>query len=398
MIEKIIFYILAFAIFIIVFGKLIKRNDTTYVYLLFLEFLGIAIRFIDVINNINFNAAIVVVIYIISIIIPLIVVLLERKNIFLSEAVCIFKANIFLKLGKNDFARKKLINLIGKHPNSYYAHRLLAQIYEKEGKLENAIDEYVRSVELNTKDYDSYYQIALLLNKTEKQAESENMLRDLLSKKPEYYKASELLGTILYDQEKFKEAVNVYTDALKYNPARYELYYGLGMAYTRLNDFQTAKEYYEKAATINSVLYHAKTNIAQIALIMGELEEAESRFTECLQDKDSEPEAYYYLAIISLIKGEQDRAVGYINISIELDKKMYKKVCKNDIFLPIMDQIRNVEERNHIYHLTYQELKTKKHLEDTFVLVQKLKNNEKNKQNADIKNKQINKDEQHKEH
>lgn len=398
MIEKVIFYILAFIIFIIVFGKLVKRNDTVYVYLLFLEFLGIAIRFIDVINKLNLHVVIVAIIYVFSIILPLIVILLERKNIFLSEAICILQANILLKLSKNDRARKKLINLINKHPNSYYAHKLLAQIYEKEGKFEAAIDEYVRAVELNTKDYDSYYQIAFLLNKIDKQAESENMLRDLLSKKPEYYKASELLGMILYDQEKFKEAVNVYTEALKYNPARYELYYGLGMAYTRLNDFQTAKEYYEKAATINSVLYHAKVSIAQIALIMGELEEAESRFIECLQDKDSEPDAYYYLAIISLIKGEKDRAVGYINIAIELDKKMYKRVCKNEIFLPIMEQIRNVQERNHKYHLTYQEIKTRRHLEDTFLLVQKLKGSGKTDKNNDSKSKQIDEVEQQREY
>ena len=398
MIEKVIFYILAFVIFIIIFGKLIKRNDTVYVYLLFLEFLGIGIRFVDVINKVSLPPAIVIIIYIISIILPLLVILLERKKIFLSEAICMLETNILLKLGKNDQARKKLINLINKHPNSYYAHKLLAKIYEKECKYEEAIDEYVRAVELNTQDYDSYYQIAFLLNQTEKQVESENMLRDLLSKKPDYYKASELLGTILYDQEKFKEAVNVLSEALKYNPERYELYYGLGMAFTRLNDFSTAKEYYEKAAMLNSMLFHARVSIAQIVLIAGELEEAESRFTECLQDKDSEPAAYYYLAIISLLKGEKDRAVGYVNISIELDKRMYKKVCKNDIFLPIIDQVRNVQDRTHRYHLTYQEIKTRKHLEDTFLLVQKLKSNGQIDKKDDVKSKKIEEIEQQREY
>ena len=55
----------------------------------------------------------------------------------------------------------------------------------------------------------------VLLNKNSKQEEAEEMLEDLLAKKPEYYKASELLGTILYDQEKFKQAVSVYLEALK---------------------------------------------------------------------------------------------------------------------------------------------------------------------------------------
>ena len=110
-------------------------------------------------------------------------------------------------------------------------------------------------------------------------------------------------------------------------------------------------------------------------LIEGELEEAENRFIECLEDKDSEPDAYFYLAIISMLKGEIDRAVGYVNIAIELDRRMYKRVCNQEIFLPIMDQIRTEQTRNHRYHLTYQELKTRKHLDDTFSLINKIKDN-----------------------
>lgn len=392
MIEKVIFYILAFVIFIIIFCKLIKRNDTIYIYLLVMEFLGIAIRFVSIINNLNLNWIIIFLLYIISIFIPLTIIILEKKGIFLSEIICILNAKISHKYGNNNNARRKLINLIEKYPNSYYAHKLLAQIYESEGKDEEAIDEYVKAVDLNTKDYDSYYQIAFLLNNNEKKSESEKMLMELLSKKPEYYQASELLGSILYEQENFKQAVRVYTEALKYNPTRYELYYGLGMAYTRLNDFQTAKEYYEKAAAINSMLYHARFNIAQIALIMGEIDEAENRFLDCMQDKDSEPDAFYYLSIISLLKGEKDRAVGYINIAIELDNRIYKKVCKQKIFSPIMDEIRLVEGKKRRYHLTYQELKTKKHLDDTFNLVGNMKQNDNRLKDKDDKDKEINLD------
>ena len=47
MIEKIIFNILAFAIFVIVFGRFVKKNDTSYVYILGLEFIGIVINFLE---------------------------------------------------------------------------------------------------------------------------------------------------------------------------------------------------------------------------------------------------------------------------------------------------------------------------------------------------------------
>ena len=375
MIEKVMFCILTLILFIILFFKFIKRKDNIYLYVLACDLITFIIKFICIQNKVNVSILLNCIIYGFSIVIPLIIILLEQKNIYLSESICIGLSYINFNYGKNSNARKRLVKYVTKFPNSYYAHRLLAKIYEREGKDEDAIDEYGRAVELNKKDYDSYYEISFLLNKIGKIDESEEMLKNLLSKKPDYFKASILLGNILYDKEQFKKAVNVYLDALKYNPEIYELYYGLGMSYTRLNDFQTALEYYRRAAVINSMLYHARFNIAQINLITGELEKAENNFIECLQNKDTEPEAYYYLAIISLLKGEKERAVAYVNMAIELDSKIYNKVAKQEIFVPIIKEVRKTENKKRRYKYTYRELLTKKHLEDTFYLIEKMKAN-----------------------
>lgn len=387
--EKVIFFVVAFAMFIALLSKILKRKDSMYVYLLFFNIIGIIIRFIEHTNNIELNTITIVATYLISIIIPVIIVLLEFKNIFLPEIFAVSKAKIYLRFRQNDNARKVLIKFIGKHPGSYFSHRLLGEIYEQEGKIEEAIDEFVLAVDINKKDYDSYYEIAFLLNQMEKSEESKKMLEELLEKKPEYYKASDLLGTILYDQELFREAASVYLKAIDYNPDMYELYYGLGMVYTRLNDFQAAKEYYEKAAKLNSLLFHAKVNIAQIMLLQGELEEAEEKFLECMEDKESEPDAYFYLAIIYIIKGDKDRAVSYANIAVELDKKMYKRISRQEIFAPVMNQIRENQNNKHKNTLNRQELKTKKHLEDMFSLINKMTSNGKKIDKNDSKIKQI---------
>lgn len=387
--EKVMFFLFAFVMFAALLSKLLKKKDSFYIYLLVLNILGIVIRFILYSNGEEANIGLLAVTYGISIVLPLIIVILEYRGIVLPEIFSITKARIYLKLGKNDLARKMLIKFIEKHPNSYYSHKLLAQIYEMDGNTEAAIDEYVLAVDLNKKDYDSYYEIAVLLNKIEKNDEAKRMLQEILDKKPEYYKASDLLGSILYDQEEFREAANVYLQALNYNPNVYELYYGLGMVYTRLNDFQTAREYYEKAAEINSLLFHAKVNIAQIMLLQGEIEEAEEQFLECMEDKDTEPDAYFYLAIIYMLKGDKDRAVGYANIAIELDKKMYKRVCKQDIFAPVMNQIRKEQRRDHKSKLTKQEFKTRKHLEEMFALISKMTSNGKKIDKSDSRAKKI---------
>ena len=221
MIEKIIFNLLAFAIFIIVFGRFIKKNDTSYVYILGLEFLGIVINFLELIFNIHLNLLFRILMYILSVIIPSIILFIEyKKKIGFPEMLNITLAKIALNAGNTEKAKDYLFKLINKYPESYIGHKTLALIYEKEEKYSVAVDEYIRAREINNKDLKLDYNIANLLNKDKRPKEAIIILQDLLKKKPEYYEATNLLGEILYLNEMYKEAINVYMNALRYNPRK----------------------------------------------------------------------------------------------------------------------------------------------------------------------------------
>lgn len=378
---KIIFNLLAFTLFIIVFFKMIKKNDTTYIDILILQFIGIGVNFLELISDIKLPIIIKIILYILCIIIPGIVFILEKKNILFPELLNLIIAKYYLKQNNPEEAKRNILKLIDKYPNSYLGHKVLAEIYELEGKHTNAIDEYVRAIEINTKDYNSYYKISVLLQKLNNNEASIDMLNDLLRKKPDYLQASMLLGDILYNEERFKEATQVYTEALKYNPTNYDIYYNLGMAYTRLNDFQKAKEYYEIAAEINSMLYNAKFNLAQISMLYGDLGEAENYFMECLSKEDIEAGSYYYLAQISMLRGEKAKAINYINVAIELDSKIYKEIETQPIFLPIIKNIKTPNLNDTLSlkvqnKLTKKEKLTQKHLKETYYLINKLNNND----------------------
>lgn len=376
-IEKIIFNLLAFTLFTIIFIKMVKKNDTVYIDLLVVQFIGIAINFIELISAIKLHIVIKILIYVICVVLPLVVIFIERKKILFPEAVNILLAKFYLMINNQDKAKKYMLKLVDKYPNSYYGHKMLAELYEEEGKYTNSMDEFVRAIEINGKDYDSYYKIAVLLNKLNNNEASIDMLNDLLRKKPEYIEASMLLGDILYSEERFKEASQVYIDALKYSPDNYDIYYNLGMVYTRLNDFKKAKEYYQIAAEINSMLYNAKFNLAQIAMIYGDLEDAEKFFMECLAKEDIEAGSYYYLAQINMLRGEKEKAVNYLNIAVELDKELYKEIKSDELFKDIRKEIRmpgfsDTLKMPIINRLTKKEKTTQNHLKETYKLVNKL--------------------------
>lgn len=373
--EKIVFNVLAFSLFIVIFFKMIKKNDTNYVILLSIQALGILISFIEIIFKLNIGYIMKFLIYLLSVIIPIIIMFIEYKWMDFSEIIYISLAKIAILMGDTKLAKNFLITLVTKYHESYLGHKMLAEIYEKEGGMRKAIDEYVQAIQINKKDYNSYYKVSYLLNDLGKKKEASEMLEELLKKKPEMLDATILLGDIYCEQEKYKEAANIYNDALKYNPVSYELYYNMGIVYTMLNDFKNAKTCYEKAAEINTLLYNGYYNLAQISLIYNDLEEAERYFMQSVLSKEVEPKAYYNLAKIYMIRGDKENAIKFLNIAIELDHNFYDKADKEPIFISLKAYINypNMEEElENETKLTAKEIKVQEHLEKTMKLVGKL--------------------------
>ena len=378
LVEQLIFISIAFALFVYMFYQLIKKNDTKYVPILAIQALGIAIKFIEVcfgeggVSSVN-----IITTYILSVVVPIAVIILEKLSGNLSETIQGHLARIYFILGNTKNAKKILIKLVTENPESYIGHKLLAQIYEKEGGQRKAVDEYAQVIEINKQDYDSYYKVGTLLTDLDKKDEAVQIYTNLLSRKPDYAEASVALGDLLIEKEDYKEAVNIYMEALKHNPTNYDLNYNLGIVYTMLNDFQNAKMYYEKAAALNSLVYNTKYSLAEIALIYKELDEAEQYFLQVIEDEELCAEAYLELAKICLIKGDKDQAIKYANVAIqENPRKIVEKIQKDVAFAVIIAKLSipfnlDVDEERK-QSLTKKELKAKKHLEEMVEITKKI--------------------------
>lgn len=375
-IERIIFNVLAFTLFILMFWKMISKNDTNYIAIIAVQALGIAISFFETVLGQTLWIGLKIITYILSIILPILIIYFDTKKINLVEQMYTIIAKILFCLGNRKKAKKILVDIITKYPESYKGHKYLAELYEKEGGTRRAIDEYVKSIDIRKNDYNSYYKIAELLNELTQKEESITMLNNLLRKKPDYYKASTLLGDLLIENKKYKEASNVYLEALKYKPADYELYYNLGIAYTMLNDFQGAEDAYKKAAQINHLKYNTNYTLGQIALICNEIEKAEQNFMQALYGEEVEPFAYIELAKISIKKGKKDIAIAYVNKAIELEPELKEKIEAEEIFIPIKAYIVKNEKAKLTERkkLENKEKMLQIHLEETLEKVQKLNN------------------------
>ena len=84
LLEQLIFNIIAFTLFVIIFLKIIQRNDTSYVISLMLEAVGIITSFFQLVLNENFDIIVKVIIYLLAIVLPTIILIIEKKNILFS--------------------------------------------------------------------------------------------------------------------------------------------------------------------------------------------------------------------------------------------------------------------------------------------------------------------------
>ena len=318
LVEKILFNLVAFSLFIIIFFKIIRKNDTNYIVLLVLQAIGITISFIEISIGVDANLVFKTFRYLLSIFLPVVIIIIEFRGINFSEIFSTMLARFLFAIGDTKASKAILVKLITKYPNSYLGHQTLGKVYEYEGGMRRAIDEYVAAVDIKKNDYDSYFKIANLLKELGKKDEAVEMLQNLIKNKPDYYEGSCLLGELLCEQERFKEAANVYEAALRFKPEDFELYYNLG--------------------EINHRLYGAHYSLGQIALIQKDLETAQICFEKSIYD-DLEAMSYYQLAKVYALKGEKDKAITFINKAIELEPKLLKIAIKERAFKDIKEHI-----------------------------------------------------------
>ena len=339
MLGQIIFTITAFLLFVyIVLLKLIKKNDTTYLIILTIQTIGITLNFIKISYNILNGAIWNIILYLLCIITPIIVCILEYKKINVSELLKIVEVKICILINKPEIAKGILENLVKIHKGSYIGHKMLGNIYETERDNRKAIDEYVQALETKKNDYNTYYKISTLLYNLNQKQEATEMLKNLLNKKPAMYEASKLLGKIYIEQKEFKKAIEIYANATKYLPESYETYYNLGICYARINDFDISRQCFQKSVEINNANYLAYYRLGQIALLYRDFESAEENFAKSLHN-EKEAKAYFELAKIHMMKNEKEKATTDITNLLKVDSTYYKKVKTEPIFYPIKQSI-----------------------------------------------------------
>ena len=100
---------------------------------------------------------------------------------------------------------------------------------------------------------------------------------------------------------------------------------------------------------------------------------------QCIETEDEkiQAEAYYYLAKIKLINKQNDLAMQYANISLELNPKMIRIMEKDVYFGVIIGKLKLHEDKKVKTNINEKEANLISYLENTYDVVERLTENDK---------------------
>ncbi len=312
--------------------KYISRYNPINLYILpFISFVN-GIYLYLIIYNITTHWYTNLILYFFNIIIPFILVFLQYNNIILKRQIIYYMMKYTFKIKEYDKTIRyinRLVNLEGRNNEYMY---ILGKCYKAKNDYINARDCFALAIELDKKDYLSYYEFGLILDETNKKEVACVMFNKALKINPKFYDAAEALGVSFTSQGNFKKAINVYTSMVKKFPNAYEIYYNIGMLEMELGNYAKAISAFDKCTSINTNLYMAYYNMGKLYFILGKYDDAILSYKKIVSSAVYGPKAYYKMAMIFAIKKEYEKAMANLEYAVELDESFLNDIHKESCF------------------------------------------------------------------
>lgn len=143
------------------------------------------------------------------------------------------------------------MDTLEKMPASFMAHNNLGMLYEQDGRLKDAIEEYKKALELNPDSAETHTNLGFIYRRQDKLVEAKEEHLAALQLKPNFVAARLNLGIIYLDQGLLEKALQEFQIASKLNPYNADAYYNIGLVYYRWNQIDRAIENFKYALKLN---------------------------------------------------------------------------------------------------------------------------------------------------
>jgi len=160
------------------------------------------------------------------------------------------RANKYYELGNYKEALAIYLTLLSEYKENSDFHERVAKCQYELGMLEDAQQECQIALKLNERPVNSYYLLALILEKKNELAEAEKMLRRAIELDPNLAYLYNSLGVILGNQNRLDESMESYQKAIERDSNFWKAHFNLATIYRGKRRFSDALDANLKAFRI----------------------------------------------------------------------------------------------------------------------------------------------------
>jgi predicted O-linked N-acetylglucosamine transferase (SPINDLY family) len=168
-----------------------------------------------------------------------------------------------LSSNKKESAEVLLEKIYLNNPNDFFLENFYgAFLALDKAKEEQAIVNFKRSIKLNSKFPEPYYNLARIYFQRGKYSDSENLLKTSITLDDNNYYYKNLLGENYIRLKKYNEAINLYNEIIKNQMDNVTAFFNLGFIYHEKKEYNKAIFFYEKSILLDINLSNSYINLS----------------------------------------------------------------------------------------------------------------------------------------
>ncbi|MGA2180625.1 MAG: tetratricopeptide repeat protein [Verrucomicrobiota bacterium] len=208
---------------------------------------------------------------------------------------------------------------LARNPDCWMAYNNLGILLKNQGRIEEAMELYHKSIQINPNNSEALYNLGIALAAKDRFDEAIESFRQALRINPNYADALNNLGATLAAKGRFDEAIENYQKAIQINPNFYDALYNLGVALAARGRFDEAIENYRQAIRINPNNSEALYNLGNALAARGRFDEAIENYRQAIRINPNNSEALNNLGNALAARGRFDEAIENYRQAIRIN-------------------------------------------------------------------------------
>ena len=159
----------------------------------------------------------------------------------------------------------------------------LGIVLENQGKLDQAMEYFQKSLEIDSECVESLTNVGMILRRRGQIDDAIAYQRKALAIRPQYARAHNNLANALSQSGRAEEAIRHYEKALEIDPQLSEVHHNCGVALSRIGRFDEAIMHYRKAIELSPGLVPAREHLCIALYFQGKVAEAVAQCRDLLR-------------------------------------------------------------------------------------------------------------------